>query len=264
MPAPDIIFLKICQNSHGLAIFRQGHILQRPVTKQIAKACPMRLTNLLNFLFQPVFKYRAMRDPSFSDEINDEMVLYGDYHRLATMALAVQRIKTENIPGAFAEVGVFRGDTTKFIHKCAPERKYYLFDTFSGFSQKDLSEKDINDKRFINTSIEEVKRNIGNSDNLLFKPGYVPDTLSDVKNELFAFVLLDLDKYNPTYASLEFFYPRLVNGAYLFVHDFNSSESDWACNKALTKFMQDKPEEIIEIADIRGSALFRKLIKRAC
>lgn len=122
-----------------------------------------------------------------------------------------------------------------------------------------MGASDRNDCRFKNTGIDTVSANIGNLDNVFFKKGYVPDTLTAVKDELFSFVLLDLDKYNPTFASLDFFYPRLSRGAYLFVHDFNSSESDWACKKALTEFMSDKKEMIIEVADICGSALFRKI-----
>jgi O-methyltransferase len=219
----------------------------------------MRLTNALNFVFKPLFKYRAMRNPSFDEKINDEMTIYGDYYRLATMALAVQRISDENILGCFAEVGVFKGNISKFIHKLAPHKKYYLFDTFTGFNENDLGEEDKKDSRFGNTSIEEVSANIGDLNNIFFKKGYVPDTLNDVKDDLFSFVLLDLDKYKPTFASLEFFYPRLTKGAYLFVHDVNCSESVWACKKALTEFMHDKKELIIEIADICGSALFRKI-----
>lgn len=107
------------------------------------------------------------------------MTLYGDYYRLATMALAVQRISDENINGCFAEVGVFKGDISKFIHKLAPHKKYYLFDTFTGFDEKDLNEKDEKDSRFENTSIEKVSANIGDLNNIVFKKGYVPDTLND-------------------------------------------------------------------------------------
>lgn len=52
----------------------------------------MRLTNVINLLFRPLFKYRAMRNPSFDEKINNDMILYGDYYRLATMALAIQRV----------------------------------------------------------------------------------------------------------------------------------------------------------------------------
>ena len=101
--------------------------------------------------------------------------------------------------------------------------------------------------------------NLGDLTNVIIKNGFVPDTLQGLEDITFAFVLLDLDKYKPTLASLEFFYPRLVKGGYLVVHDFNSPESDWACNRALNAFMKDKPERLIEIADRAGSAMFRKI-----
>jgi len=71
-------------------------------------------------------------------------------------------------------------------------------------------------------------------------------------------VLLDMDLYRPTLSALEFFYPRLSSGAYLFVHDYHNPESDWACRRAVEEFMADKPEGVIEIADMWGSVVFRK------
>jgi O-methyltransferase len=72
-------------------------------------------------------------------------------------------------------------------------------------------------------------------------------------------VLLDLDLHAPTVASLEFFYPRLAKGAYLIVHDYNSREYNGACKRALDDFLSDKPERVVDIADVWGSALVRKL-----
>ena len=35
-------------------------------------------------------------------------------------------------------------------------------------------------------------------------------------------------------------------------------DRNWACRRAVDEFMQDKPECIIEIADVWGSVVFRK------
>lgn len=87
------------------------------------------------------------------------------------------------------------------------------------------------------------------------RPGYVPDTLRDVNEEQFALVLLDLDLCELTRGSLEFFYPRLSAGAYLIVHDYSNEESDWACKRAFDGFSADKPERLVKLGDVRGSAL---------
>ncbi len=199
-----------------------------------------------------------MEFPTFPPEFNVSAISSMDYFRYATLGLAIQRLIDDNIEGSFAEVGVYKGDMSRFIHNLAKERVYYLFDTFEGFPKSDL-EKDINeDNRFKDTTISDVIENIGNIDNIVIKKGYVPDTLIGLENEKFAFVLLDLDLYAPTVSSLNFFYPRIVKGGYLVVHDYNNSESNWACKRAVNEFMQDKSENIIEISDVWGSVLIRK------
>jgi Macrocin-O-methyltransferase (TylF) len=105
----------------------------------------------------------------------------------------------------------------------------------------------------------EVRRRVGSSPNVVLRPGYVPDTLAGLEDERFAFVLLDLDLLEPTRASLEFFYPRLSPGGYLVMHDYNNPESDWACKRALDDFLEDRPERLVELGDMWGSALIRRV-----
>jgi O-methyltransferase len=200
----------------------------------------------------------VMQFPTFDRMLHDAIANGHDYFRYVTLGLALQRARKEHIPGAIAEVGVWRGDTSEFLHRLAPERRFYLFDTFEGFPQQDVP-GEAEDTRFRDTSAEAVRQRLGASPNLVLTPGYVPDTLGVASEERFAFVLLDLDLYAPTIASLEFFYPRLSPGAYLILHDYNSPESGWANMHALDTFLEDKPERVVELGDVWGSALIRRL-----
>ena len=194
--------------------------------------------------------------PSYGAELHARILRVPDPVRQSTHAMAVKRVLKENIPGAFAEAGVWRGDSTMIINSLAPDREFYLFDTFEGFPEA-LGGK--NDERFRDTGIEIVKRRLADPTHVHFRKGFFPETAAGLENERFAFVLLDLDKYEPMVEGLKFFYPRLVPGAYLFIHDYNSPESDWACSRALNDFLNDKPEKVIEIADQWGSAVIRKV-----
>jgi O-methyltransferase len=203
-------------------------------------------------------KDSLMQLPTFSVEIHNRIIPRDDYFRYATLGLAVQRILTDDIMGSFAEVGVYRGHMSAFIHALAPERKYYLFDTFEGFPIEDVEFAGHSDM-FKDTSVELVLKNIGNTENIVIRKGYIPDTLAGLEDEQFAFALLDLDLYIPTKRSLEFFYPRLVSGGYLAVHDYNNPPNpSILVNRAVNEFMHDKPERIIEIADKWGSVVLRK------
>ena len=206
---------------------------------------------------RPLVRDRFMRFPPFDAQAHDSITDHYDYFRYATLGASVKRVQDEVVPGSFAEVGVWRGETSRFVHRLAPDRRYYLFDTFTGFD----AERDptaTGDDRFRDTTAALVHERVGHSDNVVLKPGYVPDTFTGLGDERFAWVLLDLDLYAPTVASLDFFYPRLSPGAYLIVHDYNNDESDWACKRALDEFVADKPEHVIDIGDVWGTALFRK------
>jgi O-methyltransferase len=201
----------------------------------------------------------VMQTPTFSAEIHEGLIAGDDYFRYATLGLALRRILVEDIPGAVAEVGVYRGDMSRFIHSLTPQRTLYLFDTFEGFPPSDVQFEG-HSGMFRDTSVELVMEKVGNSNQVRIRKGYVPDTLAGLEHERFAFVLLDVDLYKPMKDSLQFFYPRLSRGGYLVVHDYNNPPNpSLLVNRALTEFMADKPERIIEIADKWGSVLFRKI-----
>jgi O-methyltransferase len=201
----------------------------------------------------------SMRYPPFDPAIQASIEKYDDYARLATLSAALSRLDHEGVNGAMAEVGVWRGDTSVLLNRLAPQRELHLFDTFTGFDSRDLSGADSSDAmRFRDTSADFVRKRLPKDAHVSLYTGRVPATLDGVSNERFAFVLLDLDLYLPTVAALEFFYPRVAPGGFLFLHDYNSPESDWACKRAMDGFIADKPERLVDVCDIFGSVLFRK------
>jgi O-methyltransferase len=205
----------------------------------------------------------VMRFPTAAESVIREARSVRDSFRYETIALAIETIRREGIPGAFAEVGVWRGDLSRFLHRCAPERTLYLFDTFSGFPEESVGQLDLQNNgdrsRFRDTSVEQVRNAVGGSPNVVFRVGIFPDSTAGLESESFSFVMLDLDIYQPTVSALEFFYPRVSAGGYIFIHDFNSPESSYAMRRALLPFMRHKPERLIEIPDEWGSVVTRKI-----
>ena len=192
-----------------------------------------------------------------AEEDRRSLVATGDPVRFGSVLLALKDIDTNRLPGALAECGVYRGAMSKFVREHSPVRKLYLFDTFSGFDTRDLRGE--SDERFRDTSVEAVLSHMGNAENVIVRRGYFPDSVGDLGDEQFAFVMVDFDKYQPTLAALSLFYPRMVPGGYIFVHDVNSPESDWACSRALNEFLKDKPEKPVAVPDMWGTAIFRKI-----
>ncbi|MFZ1083315.1 MAG: TylF/MycF/NovP-related O-methyltransferase [Candidatus Kryptoniota bacterium] len=195
--------------------------------------------------------------PYLSQDQKQGLVASGDPVRFGTIFLSLKKIDEDNISGSIAECGVYKGVLSKFLHAVFPNRKLYLFDTFQGFDPRDISAA--SDDRFKDTSEESVLHHIGDTNNVIVRKGYFPETAIGLESENFSFVMVDFDKYEPTLAALAFFYPRVQRGGFIFVHDYNSPESGWACSKALNLFLSDKPEKPMMIPDSWGTALFRKL-----
>jgi hypothetical protein len=64
-----------------------------------------------------------------------------DNTRRDMLVLLLRTLIDRKVPGAFAELGVYKGLTARLIHHYAPERTLHLFDTFEGFTKRsDLPE----------------------------------------------------------------------------------------------------------------------------
>ena len=151
-----------------------------------------------------------------------------DYVRIKCFELAVKEIRKRGIPGDVAEVGVFRGEFAQYINYAFPDRTCYLFDTFDGFDANEALEemkKGNCSKAFVEaykqTNVGTVLEKMRNLDKVVLKQGFFPESLDGLETT-FAFVSLDVDFEESIYAGMEYFYPRLVQGGYLFVHDYSS------------------------------------------
>jgi O-methyltransferase len=186
---------------------------------------------------------------------------YRDKVRFYSIWLQLERLKKQNIKGAFAELGVYKGETARMIHEMDNSRKFYLFDTFKGFDNNDLQLEDRNDEKFSpdnfsDTNIESVRAFIDGNENIILIPGLFPESIADIMEESYSFVHLDADLYQPTIAALNYFYPKLSPGGVILIHDYNHT---WAgLRKAVDEFAITIPENIIEIADWQGSAMIIK------
>jgi len=78
-----------------------------------------------------IIKKILLEFPPYNKKIHFNLIATTwDPIRYGTIALAINTIKEEKIKGNIAELGVFRGETSKILHSLAPEKKLYLFDTF--------------------------------------------------------------------------------------------------------------------------------------
>ena len=139
-----------------------------------------------------------------------------------------------------------------------PDRKLYLFDTFHGFDQRDQrydDDSEIHNLKldFSDTSVEMVLEKMIWIQNVIIKEGWFPDSAKGVNDE-FCCVRLDMDLYQPTKSGLEFFYPRMIHGGYICVHDCRSRNFDGA-RKAVEEFCKKYSLNYMNMPDDLGTAV---------
>ena len=182
--------------------------------------------------------------------------------RIAVLELMSREIIRYKIDGAAAELGVYQGGFAKQINHFFPDKKLYLFDTFEGFDERDTSFDIKSGLRtrtpsdFSQTSEELVLSAMEHPENCIVRKGWFPDTAEGI-DDTFCFVSLDADLYQPIIAGLKFFYPRLLHGGVIMIHDFNNSEYGGA-RKAVKEFCDDNRIGYVCIHDSCGSAVIVK------
>ena len=187
-----------------------------------------------------------------------------DYIRLSSLELVASEIYDNKIEGSVAELGVYKGDFAKYINEIFYDRKLYLFDTFDGFDTRDINVDTKNNfsvsetDHFADTTVKIVLSKMKHPENCVIKRGYFPQTAEDIKeNENFAFVSIDADLYSPIYNGLQFFYPRLARGGYIFVHDYNNLYYRGA-KEAVKQFCSENSINYLPLSDKSGTCVVMK------
>lgn len=105
----------------------------------------------------------------------------------------------------------------------------YLFDTFDGFDANEALNEVKNGNctdsfvsAYKDTNVKKVIEKMQHLEQIEIKQGYFPESLNGLE-DIFKFVSIDVDFEESIYHALEYFYPRMVKGGYIFVHDYNSS-----------------------------------------
>lgn len=246
------------------------------IPKKLVKSVMLKLMRWI----EPHCTYYLARDNKFHPFVNpivgirapqpckldpDKVWNYGlDKVQVALTQLISNEIYQQNIEGAIAELGVWRGYNASVMNHFFPDRKLYLFDTFEGLDLRDLKEDeqlgyDTSKYRsdFGNTNIEVVMSKMFHKENVIVRKGWFPGSAVGLEQEKFCFVFLDANLYRPMYEGLHWFYPRLANGGYVVVDLFNWDIYPGA-KKAVYDFSREVGISYIPIPNRTGSVVIGK------
>jgi len=139
------------------------------------------------------------------------------------------------LSGDFVECGVGHGVLSSAIMTYLDwdrlDKTFYLLDTFAGLDTRYVSEGEIREGALeknaaylrsgqYTTDVDHVRRNFSEWRNVAIIQGAVPDTLPRVDAARVAFLHLDMNCAPPEVAAAEFFWPRLVAGAFVLLDDY--------------------------------------------
>lgn len=203
-----------------------------------------------------VFPARMVRQPAYLKTKLSGPMLENDYIRLATLELLCGRL--EQVSGACAELGVYRGAFAQCINTLLPERILYLFDSFEGFVPEEAacaSEAFAAVHR--DTNAEQVLASMPHPETVRARIGYFPGTAVGLE-EQFCLVSLDADLEESTLAGLRYFWPRMEAGGYILLHDYHSDLAGVV--RAVERYESELGERLpaVPVCDIGGSLILCK------
>lgn len=194
-------------------------------------------------------------DPSLFPEANenDRKILRSvrpftmtSQERVWALIEAVRYVAKNDIAGDLVECGVWRGGSAMAMMMALlatekPNRRVWLFDTFSGMTAPTSRDIDVATKKsaaailveaksvttdlvWAFASQSEVSANISTTgypaDLVRFVKGDILETLKEKLPDEIALLRLDTDWYESTAYELEVLYPRLVSGGVCIVDDY--------------------------------------------
>ena len=201
-------------------------------------------------------KQRIVPTPaSLVNSMLPEQDLRNDYVRLATLELLCRRLA--EVPGAAAELGVYRGFFARCINLLLPERKLYLFDSFEGFAEEAKASESFQ-AAHANTTMEKVLAIMPHPEMVTVKPGFFPASLHGLE-ETFCLVSLDVDFAGTTLEGLRYFWPRLQKGGCIMLHDWGNPSLPGVA-QALKIYEEELGDAIpgIPLCDVGGTLVLCK------
>lgn len=240
----------------GRVLYLKSHYALTDMNTGYEKAAELLPEAVLKLLQSPP---RIIKEPPWeAGQLLPANAMENDYVRVKTLEALCLRLA--DVPGAAAELGVYKGAFARCINALLPERKLYLFDSFEGFdaqeAQRESAAHKLGDgflQSHKNTAAELVLCALPHPERAVLMPGLFPASLNGLE-ERFALVSLDVDLEESTLAGLRYFYPRLSPGGYLMLHDYNSPELP-GVRTAVARYEAELGRRLpaVPLCDVNGS-----------
>ena len=172
--------------------------------------------------------------------------------RFYSLQQLVRQVVRQKLSGDFVECGVWKGHSAYLISSILSESgfsgDFHIFDSFEGGlstkTEKDanlrvkLSDKQIGEEiKLFSSTEDEVRACLSDFNFFYLYKGWIPSRFNEVNERHFAFVHIDVDLYEPTLDSINFFYPKMVKDGVIVCDDYGLSQFPGA-KKAIDDFLK--------------------------
>ena len=182
----------------------------------------------------------------------------GNWHSLDRKYTLDQLLKlVQHLDGDLAECGAYRGFSAYRLCLAArnSSKLVHLFDSFAGLSAPGPWDGDYWTAGGLRSSEVALQETLAEFDNYRIYRGWIPERFGEVSDRRFSFVHIDVDLYQPTRESLEFFYPRTPRQGIILMDDYGFSTCPGA-KHAVDEFFANKSEPVVMLTT--GQALVLK------
>ena len=197
--------------------------------------------NYMKIYYEGLYKSESQSSDNFSKKL-----------RFYSLFQIINYISKKKYYQNFAECGCWNGHSSyciaKILEKNNFNKQFYIFDSFElGLSAKTEKDKiNLKYKQNVNEEKKQKKYFFSNYNKVIdllkkfyfikIYKGWIPDIFNSKINDKFSFIHIDLDLYEPTLKSLNFFYPKLIIGGIIVCDDYNISDFPGA-KKAIDEFL---------------------------
>jgi len=227
----------------------------------------LTLDKTAGFLAEPGFQ-AALKQADSSTGQNQYRSPQGITWRYHTLIWAGRTCMA--VPGDFVECGVFRGDMTWMVTEMTDLRsagkKFYIYDTFTGFVPQYSSADDFPgapqyleaiDREYRATDIESYVRNrFRDKDYVVVTKGVVPDVLHQIAPQQIAFLHIDLNSPRAEAAALEFLLDRVTPGGIVIFDDYGWKHFQ-NHKEAIDRWLAARGQLILELPTGQGLMIKR-------
>ncbi len=175
--------------------------------------------------------------------------------------------------GDWVQIGVWKGGGALFLKALIQDLKFvsklHLFDTFEGWNEKTIHHsKDLSFIETLSDTSDSLKQGYLNNAIDLFNQFELNSNVEFIKSDVMdlksieippsiSFLHIDVDFFEPIYASLTKFYDNVIQGGFIVIDDYYLNLVN--CKEAVDLFIkQNQLENKIEVAQFTSFSLIIK------